>query len=154
MHKICCFSGHRLIADTKTLALLVLKAAEELITKENIHEFWVGNYGDFDRLCAGAVRKLKEIYPSIRLVLVVPYLTKDLNENSTYYMSLYDEIAVADISEKTPRSMRIIACNRFMIDHSVRLIACVRHAGGAQNTLSYAKTKQHIKKKAPMPPHM
>ena len=39
--------------------------------------FYLGGYGDFDGLAAAAVRRQKETYPHIELILVLAYLTSD-----------------------------------------------------------------------------
>ena len=53
---------------------------EKLIIEENVSEFWVGNYGNFDGLSAKAVRCLKEKHPDIQINLVIPYLTSDIHK--------------------------------------------------------------------------
>lgn len=90
MKRICCFAGHSQIIDTENIYEKLLSVIENLVTSENVSEFWVGNYGDFDRLCAEAVRELAAKYPEIRLSLVIPYLTKEINENREMYYEKYD----------------------------------------------------------------
>ncbi len=80
MKKICCFAGHSKLYGKEDIYENLLSAIEHLITEENITEFWVGNYGDFDNLSAKAVRVLKDKHPDIQLNLVIPYLTKEINE--------------------------------------------------------------------------
>lgn len=139
MNSICCFAGHANIVDPKNIEQSLLTEIEKLIVHENVIEFWVGNYGDFDRLSATCVRKLKNKYPKIRLILVIPYLTEKIKGNPEYYQTAFDEILMANIPEQTPRMLKIIACNQFMVDESTWLIAYVRHKGGAQKTLAYAR---------------
>ena len=51
--------------------------------------------GDFDKKCESAVRGMKRKYPglSIRLVLVIPYMTHQLNRDKEYYEASYDDNA-------------------------------------------------------------
>lgn len=144
MSQICCFAGHAAIANPKNIEQTLCDIIEKLIIHENVNEFWVGNYGDFDRLSALCVQKMKKQYPGIKLVLVIPYLTDKMKGNPEYYRKMFDEILMANIPERTPRQLRIIACNQFMIDECAWLICYVRHSGGAEKTLDYAKKCQTI----------
>ncbi len=43
--KKCCFAGHsEIYSDKDLICNMVKNKAEELITKENVKEFWAGNY--------------------------------------------------------------------------------------------------------------
>ena len=68
MRAICCFAGHSELYDTGEIYKHLLSVIEDLITAENICEFWVGNYGAFDKLSAKAVRELKVIISSTLLI--------------------------------------------------------------------------------------
>ncbi len=146
MKKICCFAGHSKLYGKEDIYENLLSAIEHLITKENITEFWVGNYGDFDNLSAKAVRVLKDKHPDIQLNLVIPYLTKEINEYREQYYKSYDNILIADIAEKTPGNLKIIKSNQYMVQNSCTLVCYVEHSfGGAAKTLEYAKKRAHIK---------
>jgi len=145
MNKRCCFAGHSHIdnrIDKNKLKDIII----ELIENEGVYEFWVGNYGYFDSVSAEAVRELKSIYSQISLVLVIPYLTKEINDNKKSYHSNYDYILHADIPDSTPKKYRIIKTNEYMVNNSDFLICYVQHCfGGAAKTLEYARKKKHIK---------
>ena len=79
MNKRCCFAGHGKICPTDDISDNLANLIEKLITEENVSDFWVGNYGDFDKLSAKAVRNLKVKYPNIQLNLVIP-----LGDSSTF----------------------------------------------------------------------
>ena len=136
----CCLSGHSKIYDSSIERNLYYQA-EELITKHNVEEFFVGNYGDFDRISTKVINKLKLKHP-VKLILVIPYLTKEINENKNYYQNNFDEICIADISNNTPKKLQIIKSNEYMINKSNFLLCYVNNNwGGAYNTLKYAKQK-------------
>ena len=139
MGKICCFAGHSTLNNEEEIRKELSAVAEKLIVSEGVTEFLVGNYGAFDRLAAGCIRELKVKYPNIELNLTIPYLVskdKMTPEN-------YDNIIMADIPEKTPRKIRIIKCNEYMVDSSDFLICYVRFTwGGAYKTLEYAERKK------------
>ena len=137
-NKICCFAGHRDIINTEKVYKELINLIEEMITTKNVLEFWVGNYGTFDLLSARVVRELKIKYPFIKLNLVIPYITNSVNLRKDEF----DNIIMADIKEKTPKNLKILKCNEYMINNSKYLICYVEHTwGGAYKTLSYAKKK-------------
>ena len=146
MNKICCFAGHSKIYHTDDIYDNLINLIEKLITKENVSEFWVGNYGSFDSLSGKAVRTLKEKYPDIQLNLVIPYLTSSINEYREQYYRNYDHIVVPDLPEKTPKRYQILKCNEYMVNNSDFIICYVQNSyGGAFKTMEYAQKKKHIK---------
>lgn len=146
MKKICCFAGHSELYNQDKIYNELLKLIEKLIVEENVSEFFVGNYGAFDRISARAISTLKEKYPMLQLNLLIPYLTSDINKNNGYYTKIYDNILIADIPQKTPKKFGILKCNEYMIKSSDYLICYLNHSwGGAYKTLQFAKKKKHIK---------
>ena len=89
--KRCCFAGHSDIWDSN-LADKIKNIAEDLIVNHNVKEFWVGNYGTFDGSAAAAIRELQKTYTDIKLDLVIPYLTKSINEYKELYYKKCDNI--------------------------------------------------------------
>lgn len=138
----CCFAGHRKCYDAEVQPRL-MQAIEKLVIENEHIEFWIGNYGQFDDLAASAVRKLKLKYPSITLSLIIPYLTKEINEYRDIYYQGYDSIIMADIPISTPINLKIIKTNQFIVDHCDYIICYVNNGwGGAVKTLKYAKKKK------------
>ena len=145
LRAICCFAGHSELYDTGEIYKHLLSVIEDLITAENVCEFWVGNYGAFDKLSAKAVRELKVKYPDIQLNLVIPYLTSEINEYRELYYKDYDNILVADIPEKTPKKLQIIKGNQCMVKNSQVLVCYISHSwGGAAKTLEFAQKRKNI----------
>lgn len=143
---ICSFAGHSKLYNTGEIYEHLLSVIEALITDENIREFWVGNYGAFDRLSAKAVKELKNKYPNIQLNLVIPYLTAEINKHKEEYYKEYDSILIAEIPEKTPKKAQIIKCNQYMVKKSQVLVAYVSYSwGGAVKTLEYAQKQKNIR---------
>lgn len=141
MNNRCCFAGHSKLYDS-TIIDRVVDTARSLIVEYGVTDFWVGNYGSFDAYAASAVRKLKTEYPQINLSLVIPYLTQEINEYREDYYKNYDSIIMADIPENTPRNLKIIKANEFMVNESDFLICYVNNSwGGAAKTMNYGKRK-------------
>lgn len=143
MGKRCCFAGHSKIYDNFQNRLKF--EIEQLTMNNGVSEFWVGNYGAFDRTAAGIVRELKSVYHNIKLYLVLPYITKVIDKHRYQYYQEYDAMLMADIPDKTPIKYRIIKCNEYMVNECDFLICYVKYSwGGASRTLEYAKRKNHI----------
>ena len=143
--RICCFAGHSKVANIDFVYSKLLQILENLIIKENVTNFQVGNYGTFDKLAEKALNKLKEKY-DIKIELVIPYLKKEINENKEEYYKNYDNIVMAEIPLSTPQKLKIIKCNEYMIKSCNYLICYIEHSwGGASKTLDFAKKKKNIK---------
>ncbi len=142
---ICCFAGHNSDYNEKTRTDLY-KECEKIITKNNCNEFWVGNYGGFDKLAAAVIRDLKKLYPFIQLNLILPYLTKEINDYPRYYYEKYDSLIMADIPLNTPHQYKIIKATQYMVKKSDFLICYIKYSfGGAIKTYEYAKKQKNIK---------
>lgn len=66
--------------------------------------FYLGGYGDFDRIAAAAVRRQKATYPDIEAVLVLAYLDREIDVTS------YDESTYPPL-EDVPRRYAIVRRN-------------------------------------------
>ena len=139
----CTFAGHRQLFEAG-VDRRVDAALERLIRAEREILFLSGGMGEFDRLCERAVRRLRARHPDarVRLVLVLPRLTRDINENRALYASAYDGVLVPEeltgVHFKRAISMR----NRWMVDRSQALLFYVlRDFGGAWAALQYARRR-------------
>lgn len=140
--KRCCFTGHSDIWDS-SLAEKIKSVAEDLIVNHNVREFWVGNYGNFDGSAASVIRELQKTYSDVKLDLVIPYLTKSINEYKELYYKKCDNILIADIPENTPKRFHITKANEYMVNNSDFLICYIQRSwGGAITTYKYAKRKK------------
>ncbi len=140
--KRCCFAGHSDIWDSN-LREKLKTVAEDLIVNHNVKEFWVGNYGTFDSTSASVIKELQKTYTDITLDLVIPYLTKTLNEYKELYYQKCDNILVADVPENTPKRFYITKANEYMVDNSQYLICYIQRSwGGAITTYKYAKRRK------------
>lgn len=141
----CCFAGHKDVYYSDHIKNKLRARCEELITKNYVTEFLLGNYGRFDKIAASVLQQLKTVYPHIVITLVIPYLTSEINEFKEQYYNKYDNIVMAGIPASTPHRFRIIKCNEYMVNESDYLIAYVTNSfGGAAKTLDHAKRKNKI----------
>ena len=102
----------------------------------------------FDTLAANAVLKLKEKYPFIRLILVLPYMpykkkTKRRKQEGTGECERIKAEAdeVVCLSESYYRGCLHVR-NRWLVDNSSLCICCLTHdSGGTAYTVKYAEKK-------------
>ena len=135
---ICCGFGHRvLLMDVEKPLREVL---ERLVAERGVRVFYTGGMGEFDELFARTVRSMKRECPSLRLVLVAPYLTERLNLDKAFYEAQYDEILIpAELDGVHPKAA-IGLRNRWMVDRSDIVIAALhRDFGGAAEAVQYAE---------------
>ena len=137
MEKTCCGFGHRIVLMDIEPALR--STLTDLIENRCVARFLTGGMGEFDELFAKTVRSLKSQYPQIRLCLVVPYLTKRLNDQSDLLSILYDETILPAELDGANKKAAIPIRNRWMIDNSDFVISAVhRDFGGAYKAVAYA----------------
>ena len=134
--KRCFFIGHRDAMQDIVPALE--RTVEALITAHGVTEFFVGGYGGFDRLAAGAVIRAKRSHPHIALELLLPYHP---SERPIEPPNGFDGTFYPPGMERVPRRLAILKANRYMVDHSDCIVAYVRHPGNARNLLEYARKR-------------
>ena len=132
--KSCFFIGHR-EADEQLIPRLEL-VVDRLITEEDVRYFYVGGYGGFDRIAAAAVKRAKQKYPDITLMLVLPYHPA---ERAVPTPNGFDGTYHPEGLENTPRRYAIVRTNQIMVDTCDWLVCYVRHGvSNSKNLLEYA----------------
>ena len=137
----CTFAGHRTVYGV-TVSDIKLVLERIILESDSIIECFVGGMGEFDFLCASAVRDLKRKYRNreILLILVLPYMRKRINTEKEYYDKAYDLILIPAALEGVHYKRAIMLRNRWMIDQADYVIAMVqRNNGGAYTSLKYAQ---------------
>ena len=137
---ICCGFGHRvLLMDVEKPLREVL---ERLVAERGVRVFYTGGMGEFDELFARTVRSMKRNDPRLRLILVLPYLTRQAATEKAWYEGRYDEILIpAELDGIHPKAA-IGLRNRWMVDRSDIVIAALhRNFGGAAAAVRYAEAR-------------
>ena len=130
--------GHR-EADERLLPRLEL-IIERLIQEDCVRYFYVGGYGGFDRIAAAAVKRAKQKYPDITLMLVLPYHPA---ERPTEAPNGFDGTYHPEGLENTPRRYAIVRTNQILVDTCDWLVCFVRHgASNSRNLLEYARRRE------------
>lgn len=132
---IITFCGHGDLGISDEVKKWLYEVVEKTI-KDGATTFYLGGYGHFDFLAGVVVTELKEKYPHIQRVLVIPYLDRDYDMkhyDSSYYPSL----------ENVPKRFAISKRNQAMVNEADVVISYVVHSwGGAAKTLEYAQKKK------------
>ena len=138
MNKFCCGFGHSdcFKIDTQKLTTLL----EELIHQHNVTNFYISDFGNFDRTFFSCTNQFRKTNNNIKLILVKPYYTNELNRNKDFYTNTYDEIIVPEISANAHFKSAITIRNRWIIENSDFVISNVyKNYGGAFVAIKYAK---------------
>lgn len=126
------FCGHSHVNDADELNEWLNKVLDQLIV-EGADRFYLGGYGDFDRMAAEAVKAKKDERPDIEMALVTAYLNRHADGES------YDYMIYPTLKDVTQRSA-IPKRNEWMVDSADVVVAYVTHErGGAAKTLEYAR---------------
>lgn len=139
-----CFTGHRQIEKTVLPSLArQLETVLRRLIEEGCRYFGAGGALGFDTLAAQTVLRLREEFPYIRLILVLPCRNQTKNwppESVAEYrriLGLADK-AVYVSQDYFPGCMQ--KRNRWMVDESSVCVAyCTRSTGGSAYTLDYAR---------------
>ena len=135
----CCSFGHRVLL--MNIEKPLQETLERLVKEQGVVEFYTGGMGEFDKLFARTVRSMKRNDQRLRLIMVLPYLTKRINKDKFYYKTFYDEILIpAELDGVHPKAA-ITLRNRWMVDHSDFIVAALhRNFGGAAKAAEYAES--------------
>ncbi len=132
---IITFCGHSKITDKEAVREQLNGEICNLLSS-GYTTFYLGGYGDFDLMAASVLREMKDSYPSIDRVLVLPYLDRKYDEK------LYDSTVYPPL-ESVPKRFAISKRNEWMVEQADVVIAYVTHDwGGAVKTLEYAVRKK------------
>jgi hypothetical protein len=113
---IITFVGHSFVADQAKVKEAVKNLIREIIVTSDTCICYLGGYGEFDELCAGACRELKAEGKNLQTVYVTPYLSegeqgkiKELQRLGLFDLSVYPPI------ENVPKKYAILKRNEWMI---------------------------------------
>lgn len=119
--KSCFFIGHR---DAPESIYPELAQTVEQLIEQGVTDFYVGHYGNFDRLAARAVIAAKKQHSEVRLTMLLPYHPA---EREVVLPAGFDGSLYPPGMEKVPRRFAIFRANRWMVEHCTHLVAYVTH---------------------------
>lgn len=131
---VCTFFGHRDYTGIYNCELE--KTVERLINDYNTDLFICGNTGAFDLNVAIILKKLRTIYPHIKCFIVLSKITDQK----------YDlETLLPDGIENVPPRFAIDYRNKWMIEKSDYVVACVNRSFGGASKFTELATKKNRK---------
>lgn len=138
MAVLCFLFGNR---DTPESAEPLIAAEIERIylgCKHTEVQFIVGNYGSFDRMAIGVLRRLKQKYPRMVVNLLTPWhpAERPVDTPQGFDGQFYPPI------ENVPRQLAIVKANEYVVDISAFAICFVAHSGNTRRLLELAQRKR------------
>ena len=140
----CCFTGHRTLPKGKLSDISAF--LEQIIIKyinKGYRYFGTGGALGFDTLAAETILKLKNKYPYIKLILVLPCLSQTKGWKKTdiekyNYIKTQADKVVYTSQDYTSDCM--FKRNRHLVNHSSLCICYLsKNSGGTAYTVAYAK---------------
>lgn len=144
--KVACFSGHSKLPQDHSLKKRLRSAVIELIDKGVIF-YGAGGAMGFDMLAEEIVLELREEYPQIKLILVLPccpdqQTLKWNDEQHKRYNNILKQADKIRILSPNYTCTCMLERNRHMADNSAYLVCYLRKDyGGTYYTVKYAKIK-------------
>lgn len=140
----CCFTGHRKIPPEEYECVAKrLKSQIISLINQGIIYYSAGGALGFDTMAAKTVIELKEFYPQIKLILVLPCETQTRGWNKSEVLE-YEELKkrcdkYVYISQKYERGC-MFKRNRHLVDNSSYCICYLTKSyGGTAYTVNYAE---------------
>ena len=143
----CCFTGHRIIPSgmERKLFRVTEKVVENAI-KSGYRYFGVGGALGFDTIAALVVLKLRESYPSIKLILVLPCLNQTRGwskEDIEIYENIKKQADKIVYTSKEYTRGCMHKRNRHLVNNSSLCICYLtEEKGGTYYTVKYAQENQ------------
>jgi len=141
--RTCCFTGHRHLPEDqkKGIAERLEKAVVSLIHSGYLY-FGAGGALGFDTLCAKTILRLRQSYPGIKLILVLPCVSQADRwrpEGRAVYREIMEQAdKVVYTSQEYTRDC-MFKRNRHLVDNSsVCICYQTKETGGTAYTVEYA----------------
>ncbi len=137
--------GHRNLLNPLAAEERLEQEVYELLKNHGYVNFLTGRTGEFDLMAALTVRRAMKTYSRINcsVILVLPYPNREIQQNRSSYLKLYDEIEICSASADSYCKSAFQIRNRNMVDRSDLVLCCIEHqSGGAYQTVQYARQKQ------------
>ena len=143
-NKICCFTGHRVIAAENGDIRMRIRGTVESLAKDGYTDFRCGGALGFDTLAALEVIRLKDFFPEVKLIMYLP-CRDQCSRWQTQDVKIYEAILAKADEVYYSSEFYSRTC---MHERNVRLVTgadtCVAYyhegsAGGTAFTVKYAK---------------
>ena len=140
MKLICTFFGHKYVPQSVELALRSLLV--NLIEKEGVDLFYVGNHGAFDAMVRRVLRDLSKRY-AITFHVVLAYMPQ---KSDPLDPMDYSDTILPEGVETVPKRFAISFRNRWMVERADVVITYVTHEIGS-GAAQFKKLAERKKKR-------
>lgn len=123
----CTFFGHSRVY--KRIEKELMSAITDMIVKNDVKRFYVGNHGEFDKCVLSCLKKIKLQFPNIEYFVVLAYLPT--GSKTELCVDPKNTIFPEGMEDTIPK-YAIIKRNNWMIDRSDYVITYVLRSGGAE----------------------
>ncbi|MBQ3427861.1 MAG: hypothetical protein IJH37_12080 [Clostridia bacterium] len=133
--------GHRYIDDVAAVEDKLEPIIENILKNHEYVEFLVGRNGEFDRIAASTIRRVRRRleHEDCSLILILPYVTAEYENNEEYFHQYYDDVEICCESSNSHYKTAITVRNKCIVDRSDLIICYVtKQGGGAYNAMHYA----------------
>ena len=135
---IVTFCGHSDFSKSAEMEKALLSILKEQVGNAPC-DFYLGGYGSFDSFARECCKKYQREHPSVRLVLILPYLNRPMLQKDFYDATVYPEI------EDKPKRFAILYRNKWMVEKATLIIAYINHTwGGAYTTYLHALRRKKV----------
>lgn len=144
--KTCCFTGHRDIIENECTVRADLKTEVIKLIERGVIYFLSGGARGFDTIAAECILELKENYPHIKLVLIIPCANHNKGWNvvdKRRYNNVEEMSDKVEILSQHYYRGCMHTRNRYMVDNSSYCLCYLRKvSGGTAYTEKYAQQKK------------
>lgn len=144
--KTCCFTGHRLLPKNQRndIAARLEEVIVSMIQSGYLY-FGAGGALGFDTVCAQTILRLRQSYPAIKLILVLPCVSQadrwPMADQAVYREIMKQANKVVYTSQEYTRDC-MFKRNRHLVNYSSTCICYLNKAtGGTAYTVEYAKKR-------------
>lgn len=142
--KTCCFTGHRRLPESQKEEIAqALESAVLSMIHSGYRYFGAGGALGFDTLAAKTVLRLRQRYPDIRLILVLPCVSqadKWPPVDVAVYRKIMEQADKVVYTSHAYTAGCMFKRNRHLVDHSSVCICYLEKAtGGTAYTVDYAR---------------
>lgn len=131
---VCTFFGHRDAPDS--IKRILENTITDMLYKNNISMFYVGNNGNFDKMVQTVLSEISEQHP-INYCIVLSSLNEKISKEKLQKTMLPEGF------EKTPPRLRICWRNEWMIKNSDIVITYVTHPSSGASKYKQLAEKQN-----------
>ena len=123
--RACTFFGHHMISEN--IKPKLLSVITELIEKNDVHLFYVGNHGSFDSAVFQVLKQLAQTH-DIKYYVILAYMP-DHRGDHHFYPNI--ETLLPNGIEAVPKRYAILYRNKWMVNNSDFVVTYVRHDQGS-----------------------